>query len=272
MKDNARKGGVASFYCDYNGKELNIALESSVNVIQRDCMMKVVHTVLAVIIPSCIAISSVLVITIIVFRRRRLKRRVLLDVIEKIRKGEFTNDFLTFLCFASDDTELVERDVYPHLNSTFKDIIGVDKESVCKGDLNFRPGFRILDETEKCLEKCSVLVAAVSKTFCQRHWCENELLQAVNSGKPIVPLMLEKVDKKLMPHVINQFFGTLVHASLINDGKETKLVPDWRVLCNAIIELAGLTSTKTTEGQDNWNEMPENNTIHDLEDVQIEMH
>jgi len=213
--------------------------------------------------PIFASVPSVIILLIsaatalsVIRRRRRLKQLALDQIIIKIRKNELPYEFLTFLCFASDDKDLVDTNVYQNMNTAFSEIIGVDKDFVCKGDISYRPGFHIMDETARCIDKCAVVVAAVSNKSCQRHWCEKEIMHGYNIGKPIVLILLEKIDKTLMSPTVARSFNTFVHAALITDNNEVRLEPCWANLCKSIIELAG-----------KENDVRERDVENDMEDI-----
>ena len=226
-------------HCINDNTQYRLYTSNAVRDLRHMCDDQRLKHILVIVIP---VITSLIVAAIVVFvllRRRRLNKIAFDKIISKIRRNELPYEFLTFLCFASDDNELVDTNVYQSMNTTFREIIGVDRDFVCKGDLCFRPGFHIMNETARCIEKCAVVVAAVSNTFCQRHWCEKEMMHGYNIGKPIVLILLEKIDKALMPPIVARSFNTFVHAALITDNNEVRLEPSWTNLCKSIIELAG---------------------------------
>ena len=225
--------------CHNEGDMFNIAARNQAVQLKDKCLLKTTRRNLAVSLPTCILFIAIAVTLVIVQRRRQLRKDEVRRVINKIQKNDLPWEFLTFLCFASDDHEVVENHVYQHMDRAFREITGVDRDFVCKGDLSFRPGFHIMNETARCVEKCAVVVAAVSNTFCQRHWCEKEMMHGYNIGKPIVLIMLENIERKLMPEVVARSFNTFVHAALVTENNETRAVPSWPNMCKSIIELAG---------------------------------
>ena len=233
------KANKIHFNCSYDGVVYSIGSRNIVDQLKENCLLQTTNRILMMTLPTGIIFIVSVITTLVLLRNRKLKRDGLQKIINKIRLNELPFDHLVFLCFASDDHEVVENHVYVQMDAAFREIIGVDREFVCKGDSSFRPGFHIINETARCVEKCAVVVAAVSNTFCQRHWCEKEMMHGYNIGKPIVLIMLENIERKLMPEVVARSFNTFVHAALVTENNETKAVPSWPNMCKSIIELAG---------------------------------
>jgi len=239
LSTQRQKQLMKNVYCINDNTKYQLFTSNHVRDLRHTCDIQRLTPIFASVPPVIVFLISAATALFVIRRRRRLKQLAFDQIIIKIRKNELPYEFLTFLCFASDDKELVDTNVYQNMNTTFSEIIGVDNNFVCKGDLSYRPGFHIMDETARCIDKCAVVVAAVSNKSCQRHWCEKEIMHGYNIGKPIVLILLEKIDKTLMPPIVARSFNTFVHAALITDNNEVRLEPSWANLCKSIIELAG---------------------------------
>ncbi|KAH3750962.1 hypothetical protein DPMN_185502 [Dreissena polymorpha] len=176
-------------------------------------------------------------------RRRQRERKNLLSQIEV---GKFPKKFLAFLSFSSDDAELVVNTILPRLNSELQLKTGTSRVLVCSGDRHFRPGYALGEEIIRCIEDSAVTILAVSKNFCQKEWCRKEVQETYDQNKPIVLLLLERVEPDDMGKVLRKLFSRYAHASWISDSNGGHIEPDWSILCDALLDLTVEQSEKNT--------------------------
>ena len=119
-------------------------------------------------------------------------------------------------------------------------ITGVVKEHIAD-DTTLIPGHPVLEECAKYIEESAVFVAVVSADFCGSFYCNIELSEAQQTGKPIILIFKEHVNEALMGVVLRNIFLNKVRARIEQKEGGYKMVPDWDRLCKAII---GLMNTK----------------------------
>ena len=152
-------------------------------------------------------------------------------------QGEYNHT--AFLSHSSDDRDFVLDHIYPKLEEGLASVLKVDDRCVGVGDLDMVPGHRIDDEIIKVVEKSSLMIFFVSKSFCKQYWCKFEFEAAVHSGKPLILMMYGKVSRRRMPPVLRNRFDSYTRAHLtIQDGVPV-ITPDWDFLCSSIIRLVG---------------------------------
>jgi len=146
-----------------------------------------------------------------------------------------------FLSFCSQDEPTVTGYILDQLQATLRDIISTERELVCTGDTQFRPGYPIGEEINNCICQSAVTILVVSNAFCHNiTWCQREVQEAYDQNKPIILLMLEKVSPDAMGPVLQRLFAKYTHASWKagdhNNGGHME--PDWPVFGQSIIALA----------------------------------
>ena len=76
-----------------------------------------------------------------------------------------------------------------------------------------------------------MFIAVVSAHFCQSFYCNAEVSQAKDTGKPIILIFKEHVDETTMGMALRAIFLTNVRARIEQEGDGYKIVPHWDRLC-----------------------------------------
>lgn len=196
-----------------------------------------------------VPVTSVLFITAFIlsairmnrFNKIKRMRDKINHVIRELQANRFPKQNLAFMSFCSEDDYIVTEKILPTLQRTLQTIVQTDQHLIAKGDAIFRPGFPITEEIVKGIDDAAVIIFAVSRNFCRKQWCQEELRQAYDQHKPIIMIMLEKVDIELMDGVLKRLFLRYTHARwLTDDTNGDHLEPDWITFCHSLITLAGL--------------------------------
>lgn len=168
-----------------------------------------------------------------ILRRTRIQR-----LLKDIRQERFRYNYLIFIVFSSTDEVLALEYVYRHVSATLNGIFGTNnRQVVCVGDKNFRPGHSIFNETYRCLQESASVVALVSRSFCESDYCCNELEQAVLMQKPVLLLFSEFVAEDDMPPIVKQIFRRNVRAKAEQIGDEVIYSPSIKNICLSVMEL-----------------------------------
>jgi succinyl-CoA synthetase alpha subunit len=189
---------------------------------------------------SAVAVCIILIISLIIFRLQRKRARETRkreNVINMLRKGEGQYQFLAFLAFSSEDEEFVNTNLLNQLNENLQLMTGIDRNLVCTGDLNLRPGFYLHNETYLLLNKTCVIIAAVSKNFCHSVNCQNELEQAYVNGKPIILMFIEHVEQEQMSTTMKELYQRKVRIVWTLKNGENEMKTTWGNVCTSILEL-----------------------------------
>ena len=142
-----------------------------------------------------------------------------------------------FLSFCTEDDEIAMDAIYPHLDTNLKNILNTDARCVATGGTDFRPGYSLTDEIIRCVEASSVVIFFVTNAFCETLWCKNETLVAHYDKKPIILMLWEKVDPRLMPHQLYKHYKEYVRVHWIYENGERVMKPGWQELCESIVML-----------------------------------
>jgi hypothetical protein len=151
--------------------------------------------------------------------------------------GDGKYEFVVFLAYSSEDEEFVNVNILHQLNESLKLMTDIDRNLVCIGDLNLRPGFYLHNETNSLLNKASVIIAAVSNNFCNSVNCQNELDQAHVNGKPIILMFIEHVEQELMSLTIKELYQRNVRIVWSHENGEWRMKTTWDNVCTSILEL-----------------------------------
>ena len=200
-----------------------------------------------IVITICSVLSLILLVLIIaairiIIRRRRMlhKRREIQYGIQLYAgNGNDKRNPPVFLSFCSVDEEIVMNEIFPNLNAGLGKILNTEVRCVATGGHDFRPGFPVGNEIIRCVEASSVVVFFVTNNFCRKMWCRNETLVAHYDNKPIILMLWEKVDIKLMPKHMSKFYQEYVRVHWIEENGQRVMQPGWDELCEAIVRLFG---------------------------------
>jgi len=196
------------------------------------------------------------------FKRRRDEYKYTVSL---LKEGKYPSKYLVFLSFCSQDEPTVTGYILDQLQATLRDVTSTERDLVCTGDTQFRPGYPIGEEIINCIRQSAVTILVVSNAFCQNiTWCQREVQEAYDQNKPIILLMLEKVSPDAMGPVLQRLFAKYTHASWKagdhNNGGHME--PDWPVFGQSIIALAAqqLFKHKNFDQKANKNNESRNNT------------
>ena len=237
--------------CSSNGKS-QIVDSLLVNNLKNSCRVVIPFissdAVLTIIITAGVPIF-ILIVGMIYFlkkdwkeKKREKAMRIVIERgiergIERQSKGE--EDHIAFLSYSSDDRTFVLNNVFPKLDEGLRGILKVAIRCVGTGDHDMVPGRRIDDEIIKVVEKSSVVIFFVTKSFCKQYWCKFELDTAIYTEKPIILMMYGKVKRRSMPSVLRNRFETYVRVHWTIQNGVPVMTPDWDTLCSSIVRLLG---------------------------------
>lgn len=252
-----RRGG--GFICVVNEHHVDI-LGDGLQKLTEYCRWQRQKLYMYIFIPLftvLIVLSSILIgCRFKVYRNKRRLEKRFNAVIEQLRKNQFPKRTLTFVSFCSEDEPTVLQKIIPSLQTTLKSLVDTDKELVAWGDTSFRPGFPLCGEIIKGIDDAAVTILIVSKTFCKKHWCRQEMREAYDQNKPIILIMMEKVEERLMEDTLKRIFERYSHARWVaDDTGGGHIEPDWVQFCRSVISLAGpvvrmLENTRPVKGVD----------------------
>ncbi|KAK3587392.1 hypothetical protein CHS0354_028769 [Potamilus streckersoni] len=150
---------------------------------------------------------AIIGIFIICNYRRYFKLRHIKLLIEKYRKGDPPNKHLVCHSFCTNDRDFVYRYIQDELKDALSERLGASKDDiVCICDVHLEPGRYILDDIVRCTESSSIVLLVVSEAFFRSHYCDFEVLCAELEKKPIILMILEELDPKLMSKMIYKHF------------------------------------------------------------------
>jgi hypothetical protein len=192
---------------------------------------------------SVIMIFVVTLIVCIVQHRKRIKRgqkRVI--VIDKLIEGEGQYEFAVFLSYSSRDDDFVSEHILNQLNANLQLITGIERNLVCSGDMNLRPGFSVHDETARCYDRVSVVIVLVSENYFLSAYCQNEFDQAFVQRKPVILMLKDYVDENLMSPSMLSLYRRNVRILLSEEHGQYQISPSWEDICNAILDKIEITA------------------------------
>ena len=197
------------------------------------CMIIVGGTIALCVI---IVISGLLIHFIKQLKNKRARAKCRQQAMCDIKHDQFRYKFVAFLLYHLDDGDVVLDHVNPHLNNTFSQITDVDRNFVCFGDIEFRPGYSIFNETHRCLTESAVIVAVVSQCFCTSIQSCNELEQAIAMQKTIFMLQTEVIPDDIIQPVVKELCKTCLVAKTEFDNDRLLCVPSMKHVCMSILE------------------------------------
>ena len=258
--------GPNEYQCKYNGETVDLN-RNTLERVDSECLWEEQKKI---IITSASIVGSGLVFTVIcifIYKHFKKRRDQYKYTVSLIKEGKYPSKHLAFLSFCSHDEQIVTQYILDKLQDTLRDIISTERDLVCTGDTQFRPGYPIGEEIINCIRQSAVTILVVSNAFCQNiTWCQREVQEAYDQNKPIILLMLEKVSPDAMGPVLQRLFAKYTHASWKagdhNNGGHME--PDWPVFGQSIIALAAqqLFKHKKKTFDQNANR---NNETHDNE-------
>jgi hypothetical protein len=227
--------------CTYeNGKIVSIA-NSVLNDVQWICD----KTKVIFITSLTLIVMMVFVVTLFIFiakhRKRIQRRQKRAVVIEKLNEGEGQYEFAVFLSFSSRDDDFVSEHILNQLKANLQRVTEIERNLVCSGDLNLRPGFPVHDETARCYDRVSVVIVLVSEHFFQSIYCQNEFDQAFVQRKPVVLMLKDYVDETLMSPSMLSLYRRNVRILLREEHGQYQISPSWEDICNAILDTIEIT-------------------------------
>lgn len=251
-----------TYICEFHGFHINI-LKDDLRKIHSYCEWKVTKGYVYTFVPLLSMLVCGLTVLVLVKlnqvdRRKRMK--ALFDrVVAKLRSNQFPKEHLAFVSFCSEDDRVVSNEILPKLQQTLQTLVNTDKGLIARGDTTFRPGFPVADEIIKSIDESAVIILVVSRNFCLKEWCQKEIKEAYDQHKPIILIMLQDVDVKLMGEVLRKIFDRYTHARWIEDGRDGgHLEPDWLRFCRVVITLAGYVNQDERLKKNNDNDFAEN--------------
>ena len=116
-------------------------------------------------------------------------------------------------------------------------LLDTDRDLICVGDRYFRLGRTIFSEMLRCLDRCSVFIAVMSRNYCNSEHCQREIEEARVFGMPIILIFIEHVDEEDMSRVTREVFRYYTRANFIMEEGVYRLNMDWESVCESIIQL-----------------------------------
>ena len=178
--------------------------------IEYHCKETIVITVFSIFGFVTTLLLSIMICLILREVQKQQRRKGIYMGIELYRINRDERQTLpVFLSFCTEDDEIAMEAIYPHLDTNLKNILNTDARCVATGGTDFRPGYSLTDEIIRCVEASSVVIFFVTNAFCETLWCKNETLVAHYDKKPIILMLWEKVDPRLMPHQLYKHYKEL---------------------------------------------------------------
>ena len=204
------------------------------------CIKNIVITSSSV-LSLILLVLIIIAIYVIIRRRRLLHMRREIEIAKQLYAHYESNrgNPPVFLSFCSADEEIVLNEIFPNLNAGLKKILNTEVRCVATGGHDFRPGFSVGNEIIRCVEASSVVVYFVTNNFCRKMWCRSEALVAHCDNKPIILMLWEKVNIKLMPKHMSKFYQEYVRVHWVKENGQRVMQPGWDELCQAIVRLFG---------------------------------
>ena len=174
-----------------------------------------------------------------------MQERLVERGIERQAEGEY--EHVAFLSFSSDDHDFVLHNVFPRLDEGLKGILRAETRCVATSDHDMRPGHPISHEIIRCLEKSTVIIFFVTRSFCKHPWCEFEFDTAIQINKPVILMLFDNVKKRHMPAVLRTHFETYIRVHWSIQNGVPVMTPGWDVLCKTIVRLIAAHPRPATE-------------------------
>ncbi|XP_060587979.1 toll-like receptor 4 [Ruditapes philippinarum] len=225
------------YSCYYEGEYLTIDR----NIIEKSkflCHRTLVITLSVVIVAIIVTVISVYV-TIAHYRSKAKRRKLSREkFIEMFLGDDFSKNRISFIVYASDDFDDLNKSFSRCLNNDLQNALKTDRRLISTGDLDIAPGYPIMEEVLRCVTKACTLIVLASKKFCESEWCQIELREAYNLNIPIILLFKEDVEESLMSPTMLAVFKKFARAKLIAKDDTFETVPEWNQFVESVINLA----------------------------------
>lgn len=183
--------------------------------------------------------------------RKKQKKKRFMQIVALHKLNKDRKKFPVFLSYCSSDADIVENNILNVLDKRLQVLLETNKRCISTGDISFTPGFHVAEEIATCVELTDVVVACVSRNFCNSPFCKDEIVAAHHANKPIILLFLEEVDTKRLPKFIQTHFKFITRAKFfISETGAPIFTPDVDTLCRAIIMLTKTSLTKEAHNAD----------------------
>ncbi|KAL4218717.1 Toll-like receptor 7 [Mactra antiquata] len=216
--------------------DTNISLTDAVVAVQGICerKLKIIVATITSVVASSICVGVVL---FIYFRRKRAqKKRRRYDIIQLLRQAN--GHFAVFLSFCNEDEIFATENVIGPLNEGLQQLVGTERDLVCRGDSAFRLGQYVHNESLRCIDKSAVFLCIVSNSYCNSRYCVEEFDQATQSAKPVILMMKGDVDIDLMTPAMQLLFRNHVRMLWEEHDGQYRLKTSWENVCESIIDIA----------------------------------
>ncbi|XP_053372776.1 toll-like receptor 4 [Mercenaria mercenaria] len=211
--------------------------EETLDEIDEICERKTI--IISTTVSAGVIVLMLAVAFLIFYLQRKHKSKVQkrASIIDLLRKGEGSYEFVVFLSFSNDDEDFVNTYILNPLNENLQLMTGIDRELVCTGDRHFRPGFYVHNEAYRGLDTTSVMVVVASGNFCRSSYCQNELDQAYVKKKPIILMFIEHIDREDMIPTMKELYQRNVRVLWTVENGEYKMKTTWNNVCTSILDL-----------------------------------
>ncbi|XP_045215724.2 toll-like receptor 10 [Mercenaria mercenaria] len=219
-----------------NGNRIKVT-NAAIELVQQICERQKV--LIATSVSAGTFVLLVIIFITFVYKRwtQIRKKRNRKSVLQLLQNGQGKFEFVAFLSYSSSDEEFVESNVYYSLRDNLKLQTGIQRELVCSGDRFLRPGFFVLDETIRCIEKSAVIIIVLSNDFCTSNYCHNELEQAIQLQRPIILMIKGTVDEELMKPRLKLLYKENVRILWTEQNGQYVLKTTWENVCSSVLDL-----------------------------------
>lgn len=225
-------------YCiTENGDRLKIRHDNGIKHVQGLCQRQKIMVSASV---SSIGATLIVVVTVTVIYKRRkhaIAEANRVRCLRNLAEGQGRYEFVAFLSYSSDDIDFVTKHVTEKMNENLQLMTGIERDLICTGDEYLRPGFAIFDETVRCMERASLVIAIVTNSYCESAFCNNELEQAHLLMKPIIIMLKEQVDENLMTPTMKLLFKSKVRILWETKNDEYVMKTTWKNVCSSMLDL-----------------------------------
>ena len=102
-------------------------------------------------------------------------------------------------------------------------------------EADFTPGHSVFGDMERLISESAVFIAVMSNHYCSNYFCQLEISEARTTGKPIILIFKESVDKTTMGLVIRDVYMNNKRARVVHDGASCRIDPSWEHICKEIV-------------------------------------
>jgi hypothetical protein len=211
--------------------------EHTLDDVNNICKRKII--IISTTVSAGFTLIIVFIVIMVVYKRRKraTKRMKRGELLKRLQEGKGQNEFVAFVSYSSEDKDFVDNYLIAHLNETLQQMIGVNRNLICTGDLYLRPGFGITDEIALCMERASAFIVVVSNDFNLSLYCQNELDMAYRLQKPIVLFIKGTIDESLMTPLMKCLFKSNVRVLWALENQQYTLKTTWENVCSSLLDL-----------------------------------